>query len=379
MTASYEILRYRPELRDRVLRLLTHLLSPDLAVNDAYLKWKHEQNPYLPGPLIYLALRGAEVVGMRAFFSTRWQIGTPPETFEALYADDLVIAPEHRGQRLPARIMRTAFEELAGGPFRYVFNLSAGQVTVLISLSMGWRSAGPMRPVGRRSQGAAAFQAVSWRMNRWPLLAKCASRAVNRAARLRPFSRIDRVISQREGRIGPDVTVEPGPRCEAMAELVRRLPYDGRIRHVRDAPYLAWRFRKPTGEYRFVYWGGERLEGYLVLQTHRAIRHWPGRVHIVDWEARDERMRAELLHAAMSCGRFAELVTWTATSTPGVRGLLQDAGFQPVDAEKTARGIPCLLVRPIDQKRLAEDWVIAGRRLLDLSNWDLRLIYSMHG
>lgn len=378
MTSPYQITRYRPEFRDRVLRLQTHLWSPDLSLNEAYMRWKHEQNPYLSESLIYLALRGADVVGMRALFGTRWQIGSPSETFDALYSDDLVVLPEHRNQRLPAQMMRAAFDDLASEPFRYAVSLSAGSVAALISLSMGWKSVGPMLPVGRVSPRTTLFRAVRRRMNRNPLPTQNAVRAIGSLLGMhRGFSRIDRVIAQQEGRIGAHVTAHRVPRCEAMADLVQSLPYDGRIRHVRDAAYLRWRFGKPTGDYRFLYQGRDRLEGYLVLQTDRVNQKW--RVRIVDWEARDENVRVELLHAALACGGFAELVTWTATLTPAVRGLLQDAGFEPVDRKATARGLPSLLLRPIGREPSNEDWILAGRRLLDLSQWDLRLIYSMHG
>jgi hypothetical protein len=50
-----------------------------------------------------------------------------------------------------------------------------------------------------------------------------------------------------------------------------------------------------------------------------------------------------------------------------------------VDREETARGLPCLLLRSIGLEPPSEDWILAGRRLLDLSLWDLRLIYSMYG
>lgn len=141
----------------------------------------------------------------------------------------------------------------------------------------------------------------------------------------------------------------------------------------------AWGFGKPTGDYRFLYWEGERLEGYLVLQTHRTSPQWAGRVRIVDWEARDKSVRVELLDAAIACGRFAELVTWTATLTPALRGLLQNTGFGPLDCEETARGLPCLLLRPIGPDPSSKDWSLPGRRLLDLSHWDLRLLCSLYG
>ena len=78
VTADYDIVRYAPEFRDGVLRLQTHLWSPDLAVNDAYFAWKHEQNPFQTAPLVWLALSRGEVVGMRSFFATRWEAGRPP-------------------------------------------------------------------------------------------------------------------------------------------------------------------------------------------------------------------------------------------------------------------------------------------------------------
>lgn len=379
MTVSYEILRYRPEFRDRVLRLQTHLWSPDVSRNEAYLKWKHEENPFGRGPLIFLALHGREVVGMRSFFATQWQVGTPAETFGALYADDFVIAPEHRNQGLVSRIMSAAFRELEEEPEKYAINLSAGGVTVLASLAAGWRSVGPMEPVGRRSWRVAALGPVRRWLRSWPLADRGARSFAGAAAIRAPFSRIDLAISRRGGRLGPHVTVERAPRCEAMADLVARLPFDGRIRHVRDSRYFSWRYGNPLRAYRFLYREGERLEGYLVLQVPLAGPKGNGRMHIVDWEARDERVRADLLQAVLACGGFGELVTWAATSAPETRRLLRDSRFAPVDPETTARGFPCVLVRPIREEQLQEDWVISGRRLLDIASWDLRMIDSMHG
>jgi len=379
MRDSEEIVRYGPEFRDQVLRLLVHGLSPDASLNDAYMRWKHERNPYRRDPLIFLARRGREVVGMRTFLPTEWQTGSPPETFGALYADDFVIAPEHRNRGLAPRIMETAMRELRDEPERLAINLSAGPVTLLISLAGGWKSAGPVRPVGHRSHRALAFGLAAGLGRRLLRRAYPARLMAAAAGTLAPFSRLDRAISRRGGRLGPNVVARREPRIEAMSDLVARLPFDGRIRHVRDARYLSWRFRNPTRDYRFLFWEGERLEGYLVLATPLADPRPTGRVNIVDWEARDDSVRADLLRAALTDSGFSELVTWTATLGPDPRRLLRENGFEPVDAHRTARGIPCILVRPIRQEQLREDWMVSGRRLLDMANWDLRMIYSMHG
>lgn len=376
MNPSESIVRYGPEFRERVLRLQGWLWSPDPSLNDAYMRWKHEANPYGRDPLIFLALHGGDVVGMRGFFPTQWQAGIPPETFGALYADDFVIAPEHRNRGLAARIMETALRELRDAPQQVAINLSAGGVTLLVSLAGGWKSVGPVEPVGRRSLRERARR----RLSRGPLSRGVPARWIARAAGTRrPFSRLDRAISRRGGRLGANVTAQREARSEAMAELVARLPFDGRIRHLRDARYFSWRFRNPARDYRFLFWEGGRLEGYLILATPIVGAPWVGRVNIVDWEARDESVQADLLEAALASGGFSEIVAWTATLQPEARRLLRGRGFVPVDAHRTARGFPCILVRPIREERLREDWVVSGRRLLDMANWDLRMIYSMHG
>jgi GNAT superfamily N-acetyltransferase len=373
MAAPYEIVRYRPELKEQVVELHAHLLQSDQPLSAPYLEWKYERNPYLERPLIYLGLSEGRVVGMRGMCGALWQVGSPPESFLGLCAEDFVIAPEHRNKGLANRIMRAAFEDLATGGQEYVFSLSGGPVTVLASLAMGWKSVGSMKPVGRRS---LSRRVISW-MSRQRFLWRYAGKRLSARER-QPFSGLDAAGGRRRGNVSPRVTLERAPRCEAMAELAGRLGDDGRLRHVRDVRYFSWRFQNPTRVYRFLYWEDVRLEGYLVLQKD-LTRANPTRVHIVDWEASEGRVRAELLEAAIAWGGFAELVTWAAAVPRDTHVTLAAAGFEPVDQAKRARGLPCVLVRPVREQRLGEDWTIAGRRLLDPANWDLRMLYSMHG
>jgi GNAT superfamily N-acetyltransferase len=357
VTAGYEIVRYAPEFREGVLRLQTHLWSPDVSVNDAYFAWKHEENPLQPAPLAWLALHEGRVVGMRSAFATRWEAGRPPERFEALYADDFAIAPDHRNRGLVSRLMETALADLARDGRDLLINLSAGPVTRLSSLVGGWKSVLLAEPVGRRSARAASLVRLYYTLGRLPLLAGGPARAAARAAGMsEPFSRFDRAIARSVGRLTSTVRVERGPRAEPMAELVARLPYDGRIRQVRDARYLAWRYRNP-------------------MHSPRPV----GRLCIADWEARDEATRMELLDAALACGGFAQLVVWSATVEEPTRRLLEKRGFRPVDGGKTARGYPGLIVRSVLPGRPLAGWAIGGRRLLDRDSWELRMIYSMHG
>lgn len=377
---AYEIVRYRPEFKKHVVELQRHLWSSDIALNTAYLEWKYEQNPHLAEPLIYLAMSAGAAVGMRGMFGTQWEFGSPAKTTTWLHADDSVIAPDHRDRGLHTRIMRAAFSDLAARGFEYVVNLHGSRVTALASLAMGWRSVGSTRPMCRETRTTRLARHVRARAIKLPLVWRFTDPAWIRAlaAARQPFARLDRAVRRQRG-LDSLVSVQATPRPHEMAQLVARLGGDGRIRHVRDARYFAWRFRNPMHSYRFLFWGADRLDGYLVLQrslSDSAEQTW---VNIVDWEAVNDQGRADLLRAAISWGQFADLRCWTATLPRETTRLLQTLGFRAVSDESVAANIKSVLIRPVRDELLATDWTLAGRRLLDMNNWDLRMLYSMAG
>ena len=164
-----------------------------------------------------------------------------------------------------------------------------------------------------------------------------------------------------------------------MSELVVRLGHDGRIRHIRDREFFAWRFRNPLGIYRFLYLGDSQLDGYLVLKCAHPGALEPNKVKIVDLEATQPVQRTELLEVAIKSGRFAELFAWAATLPVDTGPYLSANGFRPADLESRAHGCPCVLVRPVLPKSVDSDWVLGDRRLTDLANWDMRMLYTMAG
>jgi hypothetical protein len=160
-----------------------------------------------------------------------------------------------------------------------------------------------------------------------------------------------------------------------MAELTERTVNDERIRHVRDQKYFAWRFNNPLSRYRFLYYEGSRLDGYLILQTK--FNNTTLRVDIADWEATNLQTRSELLEAALHLGNFDAISIWTATLPDGVQDLLEENGFKVLSEKKgIEQSRPTILVRPVRDDMLKTDWIIADIRLLELANWDLRRIYS---
>jgi hypothetical protein len=287
---------------------------------------------------------------MRGFYGSRWEGGVPARQMPVLVADDFLVGAHHRNRGLVTHIMQAAFEDLRDSGLPFVLNLSGGTLTVLNSLAMGWKRIGAPRAMHRRSVG----------------FVRSLQRLLSEEQSL--FTQFDRAA------IG-----ETQSRPEAMVRLIQRIGHDGRLRHVRDRSYFDWRFRNPFREYRFLYAGGEELDGYLVLKRPVDCFEPAQGVSIVDLEAINGRVRVELLKAAVTAGAFRDMTIWTSTADEHVVEQLAALKFEPSDSRPGAPG-PTLLVRMTDPDLPESEWRSAdGRQLLEHSNWDIRLLYSMWG
>jgi hypothetical protein len=263
--------------------------------------------------------------------------------------------------------MTTAMADLAARGFPYAVNLSASQQTAAASLRMKWRRAGSVGSMLRRSSSARVTSFLRdrtrgvpglWRLGE--LLTRVSSATDGGAL----FKRFEKCATAR------GLTVSATPRSGAMAALVSRLPWDGRIRHVRDTVWLDWRYRNPLHEYRFAYAGGEALDGYIALRQIRGQQ----RVSIVDLEAGDDATRNALLGAAADSG-FAELHAWARTLDARGSEQLRTQGFVPEDGGFDTG----VLVRAMADERISTEWRLGDQSLTDIEDWDLRMIYSAMG
>ncbi|MEW6721528.1 MAG: GNAT family N-acetyltransferase [Thermodesulfobacteriota bacterium] len=384
--SEYEVVRYRPEHKRAVAELQRHLWTSDVSMNIAYLEWKHERNPYLSEPLIYLACCDGKPVAMRSMFGVNWETGTPPMRYPGICPDDMVIEPAHRNIGLATVLMKAVFKDLETLGHDRVFSLSAGKITRLTSLAMGWRAVGSVRPHRWRSSSAERLQRLGNALRRTTFLWRISDLVPHREWGREQCSIHE--LCNPQGmparRIGGNLTVERDAKPGDMARLISRIEYDGRIRHVRDAGYLEWRFRNPIHRYIFLYrWDGDGLGGYLVLQQYLSDLSDGLRVNIVDWEGTSLRIRAELLQAALRLHPFFDLTIWTVSLGEDSMRLLGDAGFRPVPEGQEGAGVgqehPCLLVRGIPGGPAAPEPSFGGRRLEDISQWDIRMLYSMQG
>ena len=123
--------------------------------------------------------------------------------------------------------MRFALDDLEQRGFDYVMSASAGHVTVLNSLAMGWKTLGPMEPVTRmKTQTSRTFLAQHAVPGRARRLFERASRTIHRRLHRRglSFSQLD----QAQGPLSNDpeatITVSRSPDPASLAALAARIP-----------------------------------------------------------------------------------------------------------------------------------------------------------
>jgi hypothetical protein len=376
-----QIVHYQPRYHAEVCELQKGLWSPSAKINAAYLEWKHLCNPYLREPLVYLAVFGGRVVGMRGYFGTKWQFGAPRQTLVVPCAGDTIVAPELRNRGLLARIIGTSHQDMAAKGYRYVFSLSAGPATLFGQLMQGWRSIGSLQSLRLARPEKRPAPRLHDVLRRSPWLVSVYRRIRGRdqewlaAAAEAPIPRLDGFDArvERRRRIDAHVVVERAPRPAAMADLIGRIGDDERLRHVRDEQYFAWRFQNPRGGYRFLFWEDAGLEGYLVV--HACYYAGDSRLRIVDWEGASPRVCEGLMQALVQLADPDQFLIWSATLGDDKRHFLEEAGFRRVE-ESATREMAAVLVRPTCDHPTEADWLLGNQQLLDLKNWDLRMIYS---
>ena len=364
MSTNYKVLKYNPEFKNQIIELQSHLWSPDKHLNSRYLEWKYNNNPYIEKPIIYLVLSDNQVVGMRGMYGAKWQFGEPHQSLIILCAGDVVIHPDHRNRGLFTYLMSVAMKDLSQCGHRYVFNLSASPKTLISSLGMGWHSIG-------------SFQTMYWlseSYNQWNYSSK--RFFLSSDENDHPFHSLDKNIFRELNEVSPNVSIDCSPKPEEMAELVDRINNNDRIKHVRDQQYFKWRFRNPLSRYRFLYWNDTRLEGYIVLQTSVYTDNIC-RVSIVDIEASSETVLRDLLNSAINFGNFRFITIWTSTLKEDINSLLKNIGFKILNKKiGVADARPTVLVGATNFEISNEERVLFNLQLLDLKNWDIRMIFS---
>jgi GNAT superfamily N-acetyltransferase len=378
---EYEIVRYRPDLRESVARLHSvQMPRGDNEMSSRYLAWKYSDNPYISEPLIYLALSKGEPVAMRGFFGSCWEAGDANIIVPC--ASDLVVAPEHQNRGLIAKIMKHAFADLESMGFTHAFSLSAGDVAAMSARALGFKSVAKVETLVRmrrftmstllwRLKGVAGrfadYESIRLRVRR--VLIQHPTIVGAQHAQLKRFDEI-----AASGTVGNGLEAGTELRAEAMAGLVARLGRMGRIRQTRDAAYLRWRYASPPREYRFVYSGRAELDGYLALSTTRGD-HFPA-VRIADWEGLNLDIKRRLLVATIKAGRFSQIAVWRFAASEKDLLILRDCGFVPDRMPEGVRGQGIGVFVKTLSKDHGTKSCLGEVPIFERDNWDYRMIYS---
>ena len=374
---SYEVLAYRPEFKPAALDLLAHAWTWDSTRNAACFAWKFEENPYFERPLLHLVLHAGQVVGMRALHGAHWLRGPDGPPLRILNSGDFVVHPAHRGRHLFGRLAATAAADARALGYRHILSLSATPVTYLQAKRAGFRDLGAFGTLHRPGRTIRSLRRASGLLSRHRLTAwlprtlrACVDTRHQPDPDLadRRFQQLEAALGRKDGRASKGVTLSREPRPQPMADLFARIrPHDA-VHHVRDARYLAWRFRNPLSAYRFLYWGEANLEGCLVLQTHGFAHR--DRVRIVLCEASDPVIRTALLRTAIERGGFADLRIWEQAVSPPERQMLTQFGFVEVELELKSQARHRRSLLSLDLDRNAEG------SLPSIEGWRVSMIDS---
>ena len=154
--------------------------------------------------------------------------------------------------------------------------------------------------------------------------------------------------------------------------LVRSLENKGLIGQVRDEEFYAWRFKNPFSIYRYLFWEKAGFQGFVVLQ--QPVRNPSGAALIVDWETTSNDVLSDILQTVIRWGGLRSISVWSTTLSLDMATVLAKYGFHfPVEGGDTGAAV---FYSPIVVFPLGNLWSIGGRDILDVSNWDLRPIYS---
>ena len=367
----YEIILYAPEWRDALARFLRHWWSSSASQNEAHFDWKYVRNPYFDDALMYLAVQGDRIVGLRGFIGSRWSVGDDGQPIIIPLAQDLFIKSEHRNTGLMQALTEFALSDLAGRGFPFVMNTTANEANFMYCWSTGWKFTDRIEvaqwPAPSNSNGSrmpSALQELDVVGNlRWIKRLLRGSSVVKGIRRQSIAKRLRQVASA-----APEVRVLREP---AHAEMVRLMNgRDGRrpIRHDRDEEYYRWRLDSPSAEHGFIVDRGDEPKGFILLtwNTPTAIPR------LSAWAAASEETAGRLLAAAKSAG-VGPIQTWTGTLSDMDREVIHAAGFCPISV---SRFRPCILTKELTPRETWPSW-LRDIDLSDLTNWDIDSLTAM--
>ncbi|HEY3276457.1 MAG TPA: hypothetical protein VGJ94_07535 [Syntrophorhabdaceae bacterium] len=378
---TYDIVMYEPQYKEELLDLMEPLWGTDRNRNSMYLDWKYCRNPYTTTPLIYLTLYQKKIVSVAGFFAARWQAGQRGDEYLCFSGGDAVTKVDHRRQGLHDAMKYRAFEKLKKDAFSFEISLATNSLSAGSALKWA-RSVGELGIMewrgGKNGNNNLLRQTVR-QLPLLPSLYRFYQSAVVRDVHspTQKTSGVFHVLDdnyesiQRFKHLG--ISVDQKPRPDAMAALVRTSKNEGRIRQVRDEEFYAWRFDNPFSVFRFLFCEKGGFQGFIVLQ--QSVRD-PHTALIVDWESTSSEIFSDLLDVVIRWGGLSSIAIWSATLSEETTEILKKKGFHTPDAygqQDSKVFYPPIAIYPLDSGSV---WSMGSKSVMEITNWDMRPIYS---
>lgn len=377
-TAEYEFVRYQPGHKSEVMELFAQLWPPDKELNSAYFDWKYCRNPYVSDPLIFVALHRREVVCVFCWLPGMYRAGDREQRYLCVAGSDAVTRQDHRRRGLHDMLKNTSIEQLEAESYQFEISMSNNEHSRGSALKWGAMVTEltvmqrvPSRDTGRLRRIVRTLPVLSTICRRFN---EDASRWRPTMDESRPFQVLDRNYEGTDHFGRSHTVLEERPRPREMALLAGLHSRTGRIGQVRDERFYAWRYENPFSAYRFLFWEKTGLQGYLVLRQPAQGRS--NAAFVVDWEAAGTGVFREMLDVVIRYGGFGSIGIWSVGIDADLMKVLTRCGFRPTGKTTSSGGTcfcPSIVARPF---RGADEWRMAGRDVREISNWDLRPIYS---
>ena len=367
---SYDIVKYDPIYTDQICELEKEIWSPDPDVNKSYLQWKYIDNPYSDTPKVYLAVSEGRVIAARGMYDSKWQLGNV--VFTAPCAGDTVIHPDYRNNAVYRDLTNFLKNDLYELGHRYLFSFSAGPATLLHSLAIGWKSIGRIRMMSREPHPGTALGKLTGerkikKLMKNTMAANFLRRAVNKFGRSKALNYKKNIHAK--------IRIEENPIPDEMAELAGKLAKDDKLVLARDEKFFKWRYANPLSKYVFLYWYDKELKGYLTAQTPLYRNDSMRKFNITELEGANSTIKMDLLKSAVSLLDTRSVSIWSNMLNEDCRDFLASHGF--IESKSTgsaAEYTPTVLVTMT--KGPSSEIEHRGTNLLDINNWDLKMIYS---
>ncbi len=378
---DYTISKYSDDFEnhiDQIARLKTINWGLDFDVFRSYVKWNYIDRPHSKQPIIYFVRSGDEIVAMSGVYETTWQLKGATARFSALCSADILILQEYRNKGIYKEMANFVMEDLDRMGVQHFFSLNATPLNTMISLSMGWKSIGEIKIIKKQfqSKGSRAMALAKKLAGPYArkLLRKTGINMILKRRKRDNSARIEMIYHNPGTQLPPHILLDNKPRPAEMALLVNSTLPSNKITQVRDEMFFRWRYNNPLSKYLFLYWYGDGLKGYLVLQSHLYSVESGGAHSIFELEATDASIKIELLNTLISLMNSGSISTWANMLDRDSYDFLVSKGFKEDNLPKSAKEPPqTILVRLLGQENNKIEF--QGLNLLDSKSWDYKMIY----